>query len=134
MCEADASFTHQHPDPSETGNLKDLIDTVARFEADLRIAFDGDGDRLGVVTRAGQNIFADRMLMLFAADVHERNPRAVILFDVTSTARLPGLLLRHGGSPLMWKTGHSPDQTTPRKHDAEQAGERARTFHSLVTP
>src|SRR3546814_10995332 len=64
FCEIDGSFPNHHPDPSEPGNLKDLIDTVARFEADLGIAFDGDGDRLGVVTRDGQNIFADRLLML----------------------------------------------------------------------
>src|SRR3546814_16005297 len=81
FCEIDCSFPNHHTDPSEPGNLKDLIDTVARFEADLGIAFDGDGDRPGVVTRDGQNIFADCLLLLFAADVLERNPGAVILFD-----------------------------------------------------
>jgi phosphomannomutase/phosphoglucomutase len=75
--------------------------------ADLGIAFDGDGDRLGVVTKEGKNIFPDRLLMLFAADVLERNPGAVIVYDVKCTGRLPGQILRHGGSPLMWKTGHS---------------------------
>ncbi len=128
FCEIDGSFPNHHPDPSEPGNLKDLIDTVARFEADLGIAFDGDGDRLGVVTRDGQNIFADRLLMLFAADVLERNPGAVILFDVKCTGRLPGHILRHGGSPLMWKTGHSLVKAKMRETEAELAGEMSGHF------
>jgi phosphomannomutase / phosphoglucomutase len=128
FCEIDGSFPNHHPDPSEPGNLKDLIDTVARFEADLGIAFDGDGDRLGVVTRDGENIFADRLLMLFAADVLERNPGAVILFDVKCTGRLPGHILRHGGSPLMWKTGHSLVKAKMRETEAELAGEMSGHF------
>src|SRR3546814_11993170 len=74
FCEIDGSFPNHHTDPSEPGNLKDLIDTVARFEADLRIAFDGDGDRHGVFTRDGQIIFAEPLLMLFDADVPETKP------------------------------------------------------------
>ncbi len=128
FCEIDGSFPNHHPDPSEQQNLKDLIDTVARFDADLGIAFDGDGDRLGVVTRDGQNIFADRLLMLFAADVLERNPGAVILFDVKCTGRLPGHILRHGGSPLMWKTGHSLIKAKMRETEAELAGEMSGHF------
>src|SRR3546814_5430868 len=128
FCEINGSFPNHHPDPSEPGNLKDLIDTVARFEADLGIAFDGDGDRLGVVTRDGQNIFADRLLMLFAADVLERNPGAVILFDVECTGRRPGHLLRHGGSPLMWKAGHSLVKAKMRETEAELAGEMSGHF------
>jgi phosphomannomutase/phosphoglucomutase len=128
FCEIDGNFPNHHPDPSEPGNLKDLIDTVARFDADLGIAFDGDGDRLGVVTRDGQNIFADRLLMLFAADVLERNPGAVILFDVKCTGRLPGHILRHGGSPLMWKTGHSLVKAKMRETEAELAGEMSGHF------
>ncbi|MFC3716392.1 phosphomannomutase/phosphoglucomutase [Luteimonas soli] len=128
FCEIDGNFPNHHPDPSEPHNLKDLIDTVARFEADLGIAFDGDGDRLGVVTRDGQNIFADRLLMLFAADVLERNPGAVILFDVKCTGRLPGHILRHGGSPLMWKTGHSLVKAKMRETEAELAGEMSGHF------
>ncbi|HVI59689.1 MAG TPA: phosphomannomutase/phosphoglucomutase [Luteimonas sp.] len=128
FCEIDGSFPNHHPDPSEPHNLVDLIDTVARFDADLGIAFDGDGDRLGVVTRSGQNIFADRLLMLFAADVLERNPGAVILFDVKCTGRLPSHILRHGGSPLMWKTGHSLVKAKMRETEAELAGEMSGHF------
>jgi phosphomannomutase/phosphoglucomutase len=101
---------------------------VERLDADLGIAFDGDGDRLGVVTRNGDNIFPDRLLMLFAADVLERNPGAVILFDVKCTGRLPGHILRHGGSPLMWKTGHSLIKAKMRETDAELAGEMSGHF------
>jgi phosphomannomutase/phosphoglucomutase len=128
FCEIDGSFPNHHPDPSEPHNLKDLIDSVARFDADLGIAFDGDGDRLGVVTRSGQNIFPDRLLMLFAADVLDRNPGAVILFDVKCTGRLPGHILRHGGSPLMWKTGHSLIKAKMRETEAELAGEMSGHF------
>ena len=128
FCEIDGTFPNHHPDPSEPHNLKDLIETVARFDADLGIAFDGDGDRLGVVTRDGENIFADRLLMLFAADVLERNPGAVILFDVKCTGRLPGHILRHGGSPLMWKTGHSLVKAKMRETEAELAGEMSGHF------
>ena len=128
FCEIDGNFPNHHPDPSEPHNLEDLVDTVARFDADLGIAFDGDGDRLGVVTREGENIFADRLLMLFAADVLERNPGAVILFDVKCTGRLPGHILRHGGSPLMWKTGHSLVKAKMRETEAELAGEMSGHF------
>ena len=127
-CEIDGTFPNHHPDPSEPHNLTDLIKMVDRLEADLGIAFDGDGDRLGVVTRDGQNIFPDRLLMLFAADVLERNPGAVIIFDVKCTGRLPGHILRHGGSPLMWKTGHSLIKAKMRETDAELAGEMSGHF------
>jgi phosphomannomutase/phosphoglucomutase len=127
-CEIDGTFPNHHPDPSEPHNLVDLIDSVARLDADLGIAFDGDGDRLGVVTRDGQNIFPDRLLMLFAADVLDRNPGAVILYDVKCTGRLPGHILRHGGSPLMWKTGHSLIKAKMREVEAELAGEMSGHF------
>jgi phosphomannomutase / phosphoglucomutase len=127
-CEIDGTFPHHHPDPSDPKNLEDLISMVARFDADLGIAFDGDGDRLGVVTRDGQNIFADRLLMLFAADVLERNPGAVIVYDVKCTGQLPGHILRHGGSPLMWKTGHSLIKAKMRETEAELAGEMSGHF------
>lgn len=127
-CEIDGTFPHHHPDPSEPQNLVDLISTVQRFDADLGIAFDGDGDRLGVVTRDGEHIFADRLLMLFAADVLERNPGAMIVFDVKCTGRLPGHVLRHGGSPLMWKTGHSLIKAKMRETGAELAGEMSGHF------
>ena len=127
-CEIDGTFPNHHPDPSEPHNLEDLVNMVARLDADLGIAFDGDGDRLGVVTRDGENIFPDRLLMLFAADVLERNPGAVILYDVKSTGRLPGHILRHGGSPLMWKTGHSLIKAKMRETEAELAGEMSGHF------
>ncbi|AXK73019.1 phosphomannomutase/phosphoglucomutase [Lysobacter sp. TY2-98] len=127
-CEIDGTFPNHHPDPSEPHNLVDLIQMVERLDADLGIAFDGDGDRLGVITRDGQNIFPDRLLMMFAADVLERNPGAVILFDVKCTGRLPGHILRHGGSPLMWKTGHSLIKAKMRETDAELAGEMSGHF------
>src|SRR5690606_26133022 len=101
---------------------------VQRFDADLGIAFDGDGDRLGVVTKSGENIFPDRLLMLFAADVLERNPGAVIVYDVKCTGRLQGHILRHGGSPLMWKTGHSLIKAKMRETEAELAGEMSGHF------
>ncbi|QNP41842.1 phosphomannomutase/phosphoglucomutase [Lysobacter solisilvae (ex Woo and Kim 2020)] len=127
-CEIDGTFPNHHPDPSEPHNLNDLIRMVERLDADLGIAFDGDGDRLGVVTRDGQNIFPDRLLMLFAADVLERNPGAMIIFDVKCTGRLPGHILRHGGSPLMWKTGHSLIKAKMRETGAELAGEMSGHF------
>ncbi|MGH8078571.1 MAG: phosphomannomutase/phosphoglucomutase, partial [Lysobacter sp.] len=127
-CEIDGTFPNHHPDPSEAHNLVDLINMVAHLDADLGIAFDGDGDRLGVVTRDGQNIFPDRLLMLFAADVLERNPGAMIIYDVKCTGRLPGFILRHGGSPLMWKTGHSLIKAKMRETDAELAGEMSGHF------
>jgi len=127
-CEIDGTFPNHHPDPSDPKNLQDLVSMVTRFDADLGIAFDGDGDRLGVVTRNGENIFADRLLMLFAADVLERNPGAVILYDVKCTGRLPGHILRHGGSPMMWKTGHSLIKSKMRETGAELAGEMSGHF------
>ncbi|SFL15284.1 phosphomannomutase/phosphoglucomutase [Lysobacter sp. cf310] len=127
-CDIDGTFPNHHPDPSEPHNLADLIKMVQRLDADLGVAFDGDGDRLGVVTRDGQNIFPDRLLMLFAADVLERNPGAMIIYDVKCTGRLPGQILRHGGSPLMWKTGHSLIKAKMRETDAELAGEMSGHF------
>ncbi len=128
FCDIDGSFPNHHPDPSEPHNLEALVQMVQRLDADLGIAFDGDGDRLGVVTRAGKNIFPDRLLMLFAADVLERNPGAVIVYDVKCTGRLPVQILRHGGSPLMWKTGHSLIKSKMREVDAALAGEMSGHF------
>jgi phosphomannomutase/phosphoglucomutase len=127
-CEIDGTFPNHHPDPSEPQNLEDLVNMVQRLGADLGIAFDGDGDRLGVVTRSGENIYPDRLLMLFAADVLERNPGAMILYDVKCSGRLPGYILRHGGSPLMWKTGHSLIKAKMRETGAELAGEMSGHF------
>ena len=129
FCEIDGTFPNHHPDPSDPKNLADLVKMVERLDADLGIAFDGDGDRLGVVTRDGENIFADRLLMLFASDVLERNPGAVIVYDVKCTGRLQGHILRHGGSPLMWKTGHSLIKAKMRETEAELAGEMSGHFY-----
>lgn len=128
FCDIDGTFPNHHPDPSEPHNLEALVQMVQRLDADLGIAFDGDGDRLGVVTRAGKNIFPDRLLMLFAADVLQRNPGAVIVYDVKCTGRLPQQILRHGGSPLMWKTGHSLIKAKMRETEAELAGEMSGHF------
>ncbi len=128
FCDIDGTFPNHHPDPSEPHNLEALVQMVQRLDADLGIAFDGDGDRLGVVTKAGKNIFPDRLLMLFAADVLERNPGAVIVYDVKCTGRLPTQILRYGGSPLMWKTGHSLIKSKMREVDAALAGEMSGHF------
>ena len=128
FCDIDGEFPNHHPDPSEPRNLEALIQMVQKLDADIGLAFDGDGDRLGVVTKAGKIIFPDRLLMLFAADVLERNPGAVIVYDVKCTARLPGQILRHGGSPLMWKTGHSLIKAKMRETDAALAGEMSGHF------
>ena len=128
FCDIDGTFPNHHPDPSDAHNLTALVQMVERLDADLGIAFDGDGDRLGVITRAGKNIYPDRLLMLFAADVLQRNPGAVIVYDVKCTGRLPAHILRHGGSPLMWKTGHSLIKAKMRETEAELAGEMSGHF------
>jgi phosphomannomutase/phosphoglucomutase len=128
FCEVDGTFPHHHPDPSDPHNLQDLINVVKRVDADLGLAFDGDGDRLGVVTRSGEMIYPDRLLMLFAADVLERNPGACIIYDVKCTGHLSMHILRHGGSPLMWKTGHSLIKAKMRETEAELAGEMSGHF------
>ncbi len=127
-CDVDGSFPNHHPDPSELHNLEDLIQMVKQFDADLGLAFDGDGDRLGVVTREGAVVFPDRLLMLFAADVLERNPGAMVIYDVKCTGKLQGWVLRHGGTPMMWKTGHSLIKARMREVGAELAGEMSGHF------
>jgi len=127
-CEVDGTFPNHHPDPSDPANLQDLIVTVKRMQADLGLAFDGDGDRLGVVTAGGEIIYPDRLLMLFATDVLDRNPGAAIIYDVKCTGHLQDVILRHGGSPIMWKTGHSLIKAKMREEDAELAGEMSGHF------
>jgi|688.fasta_scaffold31118_2 phosphomannomutase/phosphoglucomutase len=127
-CEVDGNFPNHHPDPSDPENLLDLIDMVKHSGADIGLAFDGDGDRLGVVTRSGEVIFADRLLMLFAEDVLSRNPGAAIIYDVKCTGALQGHILRNGGSPLMWKTGHSLIKAKMKETHAELAGEMSGHF------
>ncbi|MEJ1249559.1 phosphomannomutase/phosphoglucomutase [Denitratimonas tolerans] len=127
-CDIDGEFPNHHPDPSDPENLRDLIHLVQKFEADIGLAFDGDGDRLGVVTREGEVIYPDRLLMLFARDVLMRNPGATIIYDVKCTGHLAGQILRNGGSPIMWKTGHSLIKAKMRETEAELAGEMSGHF------
>jgi phosphomannomutase/phosphoglucomutase len=123
FCEVDGSFPNHHPDPSVPKNLADLIRTVRDTDAEIGLAFDGDGDRLGVVTKTGNIIYPDRQLMLFAQDVLSRNPGALIIFDVKSTRNLAPWITRHGGRPLLWKTGHSFVKAKMRETGALLAGE-----------
>ncbi|MEO8997616.1 MAG: phosphomannomutase/phosphoglucomutase, partial [Rhodanobacter sp.] len=127
-CDVDGTFPNHHPDPSDPDNLEDLILSVKQTDADLGIAFDGDGDRLGVVTRAGEIIYPDRLLMLFARDVLSRQPGATVIYDVKCTSHLKGQILDAGGSPLMWRTGHSLIKAKMRETGAELAGEMSGHF------
>ncbi len=127
-CEVDGTFPNHHPDPSDLGNLQDLIMAVKQTGADIGLAFDGDGDRLGVVTQKGEVIFPDRLLMLFAIDVLSRNPGAAIIYDVKCTGHLQPLVLQHGGSPIMWRTGHSLIKAKMRETGAQLAGEMSGHF------
>ncbi len=121
--EVDGHFPHHHPDPSKPGNLQDLIRAVATHQAELGLAFDGDGDRLGVVTKSGQIIYPDRQLMLFAQNVLQTNPHATIVFDVKCTQHLVGFIRANGGIPLMHNTGHSLIKAKMREVNAPLAGE-----------
>lgn len=123
FCEVDGNFPNHHPDPSQPENLQDLIRALAGNDSELGLAFDGDGDRLGVVTKDGSIIFPDRQLMLFAADVLERNPGAEIIFDVKSTRKLFDWITQHGGRPVLWKTGHSFIKSKMKESGALLAGE-----------
>ena len=122
-CEVDGRFPHHHPDPSDPANLQDMIAALRDGDCELGLAFDGDGDRLGVVTRDGNIIYPDRQLMLFAADMLGRNPGAQIIFDIKSTRNLFGWIKSHGGRPLMWKTGHSLIKAKMNQTGALLAGE-----------
>jgi phosphomannomutase len=121
--EVDGTFPNHHPDPSKPENLADLIRAVKAHDADLGLAFDGDGDRLGLVTRDGHNIFPDRQLILIARDVLSRQRGATVLFDVKCSQRLPVAIREAGGVPLMWKTGHSLIKTQMKAINAPLAGE-----------
>jgi phosphomannomutase/phosphoglucomutase len=123
FCEVDGHFPNHHPDPSQPENLRDLIANLASTDNELGIAFDGDGDRLGVVTKDGRTIYADRQLMLFAADMLKRRPGATIIYDVKSTRNLKPWIEQHGGKPLLWKTGHSLIKAKMKETGAELAGE-----------
>ncbi len=122
-CDIDGNFPNHHPDPGKPENLQALKDAVIQEGADIGIAFDGDGDRLGVVTNEGKIIWPDRLLMLFAKDVVSRNPGADIIFDVKCTRRLNALISEYGGRPIMWKTGHSLIKAKMKETGALLAGE-----------
>ena len=123
FCEVDGNFPNHHPDPAHPENLQDLIHALQSNDAEIGLAFDGDGDRLGVVTKDGQIIYPDRQLMLFAADVLTRHPGQQILYDVKCTRHLAPWITEHGGVPLMWKTGHSLVKAKLRETGAPLGGE-----------
>ncbi|MEY8688998.1 MAG: phosphomannomutase/phosphoglucomutase [Leptothrix sp. (in: b-proteobacteria)] len=119
----DGDFPNHHPDPSKLENLADLVKVVHATDAELGLAFDGDGDRLGLVTRDGEIIFPDRQMLLFARDILSRHPGGTIIFDVKCSQRLSAGILEAGGVPLMWKTGHSLVKAKLRETGAPIAGE-----------
>jgi phosphomannomutase / phosphoglucomutase len=123
FCTVDGTFPNHHPDPSQPKNLQDLIACLATTDNQLGLAFDGDGDRLGIVTREGRIIYPDRQLMLFAADMLARNPGAIVIYDVKSTRNLKPWIVSHGGTPLLWKTGHSLIKQKMKETGALLAGE-----------
>lgn len=122
-CEVDGNFPNHHPDPSDPANLTYLIGTVKQENADLGFAFDGDGDRLGVVDPDGKIIWPDMQMMLFAKDVLSRNPGADIIFDVKCSSRLAKVIKQLGGNPVMWRTGHSYIKNKLKESGAPLAGE-----------
>ncbi len=123
FCEVDGNFPNHHPDPSKPENLEDVIRTLKETDAELGFAFDGDGDRLGVVTKDGHIIYPDRQLMLFAADVLSRNPGAEIVYDVKCTRNLAPWIRERRGIPTMWNTGHALIKAKMKASGAPLAGE-----------
>jgi phosphomannomutase/phosphoglucomutase len=126
--EVDGTFPNHHPDPSDPENLKDLIESVRLMDADLGLAFDGDADRLGVVTLAGNIIYPDRVMMLLAMDVLDRVPGATIIYDVKCTGHLPEVIRQAGGVPMMYKTGHSLIKAKMKEIGSPFAGEMSGHF------
>jgi len=126
--EVDGTFPNHHPDPSEPENLVDLIESVRLIDADLGFALDGDADRLGVVTLAGDIIYSDRVMMLLAMDVLDRNPGATIIYDVKCTGHLAEVIRQAGGNPVMYKTGHSLIKAKMKELDCPFAGEMSGHF------
>ncbi len=123
FCEVDGTFPNHHPDPGNPDNLADLIASVKHYQADLGIAFDGDGDRLGVIDSNGKIIWPDRQMMLYAKDVLASNPGAEIIYDVKCSRHLPAQIVQSGGRPVMWKTGHSLMKAKLKETGAKLAGE-----------
>jgi len=123
FCDVDGDFPNHHPDPSKTENLAALIQAVQEQGAELGIAFDGDGDRIGIVSSQGEIIWPDRLLMLLAMDVLSRNPGALIIYDVKCSRHVASVVAEHGGEPLMWATGHSLIKAKMKETGALLAGE-----------
>ena len=123
FCDVDGNFPNHHPDPAHVENLQDLMKALRETDAELGLAFDGDGDRLGVVTKTGKVIFPDRQLMLFAADVLDRVPGGQVIYDVKCSRNVASWVRKHGGEPMMWKTGHSLVKAKLRETGAPLAGE-----------
>ena len=121
--EVNGDFPNHHPDPSKPENLAELIERVKSTDAELGLAFDGDGDRLGIVTKQGHIIYPDRQLMLIATDILKRNRGATVIYDVKCSQRLPVAIRKAGGVPLMWKTGHSLIKAKMKEIGAPIAGE-----------
>ena len=126
--EVDGNFPNHHPDPSEPENLLDLIDAVSLMDADIGVAFDGDADRLGVVTPSGEIIYSDRLMMLFVKDVLSRVPGSTIIYDVKCTGHLHHVIEEAGGNAMMYKTGHSLIKNKMKEVDAPFAGEMSGHF------
>ncbi|MEJ2142837.1 MAG: phosphomannomutase/phosphoglucomutase [Gammaproteobacteria bacterium] len=123
FCNVDGNFPHHHPDPSQPENLRDLINGVKESSADLGLAFDGDGDRIGVISGDGTIIWPDRLMMLYAEDILKRNPGSQIIFDIKCSSNLMKFIWEKGGEPLMWKTGHSLIKAKMKQTGALLAGE-----------
>jgi phosphomannomutase/phosphoglucomutase len=121
--EVDGTFPNHHPDPAHPENLEDLVRRLRETDAEIGLAFDGDGDRLGVVTKAGHIIWPDRQLMLYAQDVLAARPGGQVIYDVKCTRNLAPWIRRHGGEPLMWRTGHSLIKAKLKETGAPLAGE-----------
>jgi phosphomannomutase len=121
--EVDGQFPNHHPDPSKPENLRDVVAALKAGDAEIGLAFDGDGDRLGIVTKEGNTIYPDRQMMLFAQDVLSRVPGGTILYDVKCSQRLAPAIVAAGGQPLMYKTGHSLIKARMKELDSPLGGE-----------
>lgn len=128
FCDMDGTFPNHHPDPTVPENLRDLVARVKQEDARVGIAFDGDGDRLGVVDRTGEIIWGDRLLALFARPVLKEHPGAAVIGDVKCSQTLFDDVERHGGRPIMWRTGHSLIKTKMKEENALLAGEMSGHF------
>lgn len=123
FCQVDGSFPNHHPDPSKAENVKDLIEAVLKHKADVGLAFDGDGDRVAIITNTGSQPFADHLLKVFTKDVLARNPEAEVIYDVKCSRRLTQVIQENGGKPTMWRTGHSLIKAKMKETGALLAGE-----------